>query len=98
MYRWVAWNIFFRLHEAAKKHPTFKILAEMEAADRFSASELEAYRRDKLRDLMIYCYAHVPYIREVMQARGIEPEQIREPEDLTRLPLMRKADMRQHRD
>lgn len=98
MYRWVAWNVFFRLHERLKGHKTFQFLREMEAADRFSAGELEELRRRKLRDLIEYSYAHVPYTRTRMQQAGVGPDQIREPEDLLRLPLMRKADVRNNRE
>jgi phenylacetate-CoA ligase len=98
MHRWLGWNVFFRLQEVVKGHDTFRMLREMEAADRFSDLELEELRRAKLRDLIEYCYAHVPYVRKHMQAAGWTPSDIREPTDLVRLPLMRKADVRQNRE
>jgi phenylacetate-CoA ligase len=98
MYRWFVWNILFRAHEWAKRHPTYQMLAQMEAADHFSPLELERFRREKLRDLIDYCYAHVPHVRACMQQTGIDPGQIREPQDLALLPIMTKADMRKHRD
>jgi phenylacetate-CoA ligase len=97
MYRWFAWNVVFRLQEMAKGHPTFEILREMEAVDHFSHTELERYRRDKLRRFIDYCYAHVPYVRTRMQEAGVQPGDIGEPQDLSVLPLMRKADVRTHR-
>ena len=63
MYRWLAWNILFRLHERAKGHSTYRFLREMEAADRMSPAELEELRRRKLRELIEYAGAHVPYFR-----------------------------------
>lgn len=69
----------------------------MEAADCLSASQLEALRRQKLRDLIEYSYAHVPYVGTRMREAGLDPGQVREPGDLRRLPLMRKADVRRHR-
>lgn len=97
MYRWLVWNILFRLHERAKGHATFRFLREMETADSFSGSELEDLRARKLQDLVEYAYAHVPYVRMRMREAGVEPTQIREPGDLALLPLMRKADVRQNR-
>src|SRR5262249_46532417 len=38
-----------------------------------------------------------PYIRGRMQERGIDPSQIRSAEDLVRLPVMSKTDMRTNR-
>jgi phenylacetate-CoA ligase len=98
MHRWIAWNVFFPLHERLKGHNTFQFLREMEEADSFSASELEELQRHKLRDLIGYAYAHVPYARLRMQQAGVEPAQIHGPEDLARLPLMRKADVRRNRE
>lgn len=96
MHRWIAWNIFFRTQELLKGHPTFKLLAEMEAADRLSASALETYRNRKLREFIDYCYIHVPYVRNVMREAGIAPSHIQQPEDLHKLSLLTKADVREH--
>jgi phenylacetate-CoA ligase len=98
MRRWLAWNVGFRLQERAKGHATFKILKEMEAADQLSATELEELGNERLGTFINYCYAHVPYVRTRMQIAGVEPAQIRKPEDLALLPLMTKTDVREHRN
>jgi phenylacetate-CoA ligase len=97
VHRWLAWNIVFRIHELAKGHPTYKILREMEAADQLAGPELEQLRREKLREFLDYCYAHVPYVRTQMRQAGIEPSHIHGPEDLIRLPLMTKKDVSENR-
>jgi phenylacetate-CoA ligase len=94
MRRWLAWNVWFPLQERMKGHDTLRILREMEAADRMSAVELAALQRDRLRAFIESCYAHVPYVRSRMQAAGVTPAEIREPADLSRLPLSTKKDMR----
>ena len=91
-------DVLFPLHEWAKRHPTLRILKEMEAADRCSPAELDHLRRAKLRDLIHYTVAHVPYVRTMFSQRGIAAEQIRDVTDLARLPIMRKADIRQNRE
>jgi phenylacetate-CoA ligase len=96
MRRWLAWHMFC-LQERAKGHSTSRLLREMEAADSLSVAELERIQSQKLVDLMTYACTHVPYIRERIREAGIEPSSIREARDLRRLPLMRKADIRQHR-
>ena len=98
MHRWLAWNVFFRVHEFAKRHQTFAILREMEAADRLSAAQLDELQQKKLQELIRYAYRHVPYVRDVMREAGIEPSRIRHSEDLRLLPLMTKADVRKHRE
>lgn len=97
MYRWIAWNILFRIHESLKQHPTFEILREMEAADQLSVTELQQLQNQRLQRFIQSCYTHVPYIRARMQEYGVHPGQIQQTEDLQRLPLMTKVDIRQHR-
>jgi phenylacetate-CoA ligase len=97
MTKWLTWNIVFRLHEWAKGHDTFRILRDMEAADRLSASAFQDLRRQRLSHFLEYGYTHVPYVRARMQERGLRPSDIREPEDLSALPLMSKADVRRYR-
>ena len=77
MGRWLVWNVLFRLHERAKGHATYRFLHEMEAADRMSAAELDELRRRKLRDLLEYSYAYVPYYRTRMHQKGIRPRRVR---------------------
>src|ERR1041385_9138116 len=98
MYRWLVWNLLFPLHERVKGHATYRFLREMEAADRCSESELADLRRRKLRDLIDYAYTHVPYVRARMREADVLPSHIQHASDLVRLPLMRKADVRQNRD
>src|SRR5690242_3349286 len=56
MRRWLIWNVLFRLHEQAKGHATFRILRDMESADRLSFAELEQLQAEKLQDLLRYSY------------------------------------------
>jgi phenylacetate-CoA ligase len=97
MNQWLVRNILFPIHERVKGHPTYKILNEMEAADRLSMAEMERLRRVKLQEFIRYCYEHVSYVRARMQEANLQPGHIREPSDLALLPLMRKADVRRHR-
>jgi len=98
MRRWLTWNVMFPLHEWAKGHPSFRILKEMEAAEFLTVAEMEQLRAAKLRKLIEYAYANVPYIQNVMQQANLKPADIQGPADLLRLPLMRKADVRKHRE
>lgn len=97
MRHWLAWNLFFPIQEKVKGHPTFKILKEMEAADCLTKAELEEVQTAKLRDLIDYCFAHVPYVRMCLQKAGLGPSNVRQVGDLHKLPLMRKADVRANR-
>ena len=68
------------------------------AADRITTAELAQLQNQKLRDLIEYSFPHVPYVREHMLSEGFMPPDIGTPDDLRRLPLMRKADVRANRE
>lgn len=97
MHHWIAWNILFRAQELAKRHRTFRILREMEAADQLSASALEGYRLEKLREFLSYCSHYVPYYRSRFSEYGIDPAHIRDVGELGVLPPLNKADIRKYR-
>ncbi len=97
MHKWLVWNILFPLQEWAKQHPTFRILREMERLDHGSPAEVMEFQAQRLRALIHYTYAHVPYVRNVMQRAGVAPSDIQSPSDLSRLPLTRKEDIRENR-
>jgi len=50
----------------------------------------------RLRKLVLHAYRHVAYYRERMAALGLRPEQIATLDDLARLPLLSKEDVREH--
>jgi phenylacetate-CoA ligase len=89
--------MFFPLQERLKRHATLEILKEMERVDTLSRSELAELQSSRLRALIEYAYAHVPYVRNRMQECGVRPADIQSTEDLRRLPVMTKADIRAHR-
>jgi phenylacetate-CoA ligase len=97
MRRWFIWNVLFRLHEQAKRHDTYRFLREMEKADCLSREDLAELQCRKLRDLIDYTAVHVPYVKARLAEVGMSPSDIREPADLVRFPLMRKADARANR-
>ena len=97
MRRWIASNVWFRLQEAAKGHPTLRILRDMHHVDRMSREALVRLQNERLLAFIDACYRHVPYVRQRMQAIAIEPRDVRTAADLARLPVMTKADIRRHR-
>ena len=95
---WFVWNVLFPLQEKLKGHPTFKILRQMERADRMTPAELDRFQAGLLRDLIQYSYAHVPYFRSRLQRVGLDPAAIRNAQDLRLLPVMAKNDIRANRE
>ncbi len=59
-----------------------------------SARMLRSYRLARLRALLRHSYETVPFYRERFQSAGFHPDQFRTMEDLQRVPITRKSDLR----
>ena len=59
---------------------------------------LAARRSRRLRDLIRHAAATSPFHRERLRAAGIDPDGVRDIADLASLPVLTKADVREHLD
>lgn len=57
--------------------------------------KLRALQSEKLVRQVAHVYAHVPYYRAKMDAAGVSPEDIRDMQDLHKLPMLTKDDLRE---
>jgi phenylacetate-CoA ligase len=73
-----------------------KRLRELMDSDRWTASEIEACQNEKLRNLVRHAYDSVPYYRERWKGLKLSPADIRCREDLQKLPVLTKEDVRQN--
>lgn len=87
-------NLLFPLQEKLKKHDTVAIHAKMEKSQWWSAEQLEQYRLERLRNLLVSAEKHVPYYRQCFQEIGFNPAQTRSLADLQKLPLLTKGIIR----
>ena len=58
--------------------------------------ELKRRQEEKVRGMVGQAYAHVPFYRERYEARGIRPEDVRGIDDLARLPVVSREDIRRN--
>ena len=56
--------------------------------------ELKALQKEKLLKQVRHVYDHVPYYRAKMDELGVTPDDVKELEDLAKLPFLSKADLR----
>lgn len=61
-----------------------------------SAEQLRELQDEKLRRLVRHVYRSVPYYRVRMRQLGLHPEDIRSQDDLSKLPLLSRADVRRN--
>jgi phenylacetate-coenzyme A ligase PaaK-like adenylate-forming protein len=73
-------------------------LRELLESEKWSAAEIEAYQNEKLQDLIRHTYENVPYYRERWKTLKLSPADIRSREDLPKLPVLTKEDVRQNFD
>jgi phenylacetate-CoA ligase len=66
----------------------------LEQTQWWSPDEIGEYQRERLRALVQHAYAQVPYYRRAFDARGVRPEDIATPDDLRKLPLLTREEVR----
>ena len=69
---------------------------ELKQSQWLSLAEMRHLQEEKLRRLVRHAYHHVGYYRERMDALGLGPEDVRTLDDLAKLPLLSKADVREN--
>lgn len=77
---------------------TLSWLAEYEHSQWLSPQQIAELQWTRLKQLLDHCYREVPYYQRQWRELGITPDDIRSLEDYARLPLLTKADIRNHAD
>ena len=70
--------------------------AEMAAYERMSAEQRRAFILERMRGIVEYAYADIPFYREMYDAAGFRPERLRGFDDIRRIPVVTKEQMRQY--
>jgi phenylacetate-coenzyme A ligase PaaK-like adenylate-forming protein len=71
-----------------------RIFQELKNSERWKATDLEALQAERLQILIRHAYEHVPYYRRVFDERRLRPSDIRTPDDLYKLPVLTKQEVR----
>jgi phenylacetate-CoA ligase len=88
----------FRLQERMLGRPSFAILGELRRSQFWSHERLRDLQLHRLGALLATAWEHAPFWRERMEQAGVAPTDFRSIEDIRRLPLLEKADLRAHRE
>jgi phenylacetate-CoA ligase len=75
-------------------YPAGTIKAFLARSQYWDRPRLTAYRDEQIQRLVAHCYQNVPYYRRTMEQAGVRPADIRCAEDLVKLPLLTKRDIR----
>ena len=60
-----------------------------------SREEMKALQSERLVKQVQHVYEHVPYYRDLMDKKGVKPDDIKSVDDLHKLPFLSKADLRE---
>lgn len=98
LYTTIVSKILFPLHERLKGHSSVAVLRAMERSQWLPPADLERLQIRQLRDFLVRIGGDVPYYRDLFKSLGFEPARLESLEDLRRLPLTSKADIRANMD
>ena len=73
-----------------------RVLSELESIEHFDADKIKEWQNKKLSLLMRHSYENVPYYNRIFKKLGIIPADIKDMEDLKKLPFLTKEDVRRN--
>ena len=95
--RWAS-GVLFPLHERLKGHDSVAVRRRLERSQWLRPEQIATEQTQRLREFLVDIGTRVPYWRDLFRERGFDPAAVTSTADLQRLPLLNKADIRQHTD
>ena len=74
----------------------WKYYQELKESQWWSADRIAILQLDRLKALLRYAYLNVPYYTKKFREMGLEPDDIKTTDDLTKLPILTKKDVREN--
>ena len=93
------YNAFFAtmpLHKWMLSKNAKTMLAQLRQTQWLAPQQIAEIQELKMRRLIRHAYQHVPYYTAAMDAAGIRPEEIQSLDDLQKMPMLGKSDVREH--
>lgn len=97
-YTWLCSNIIFPVHEAFKRHNTVALRKQMEISQWLTPDKIKYRQLESLRRFLNDVNIHVPYYRRLFERLSFDVTNISSTDQLTKLPLLTKSDIRTHLD
>lgn len=87
-------SVLFPFQERLKRHDSVAVRRDLEVSQWWSPDRIAALQVERLRALLEDVAVHVPYYRDLFAKHAFDPSGVRGIDDLRRLPLLTKADIR----
>jgi phenylacetate-CoA ligase len=86
----------YKYVQRLKGYKTATYEEELTKSQWFTPSQIEELQQEKLRALFEHAYTNVTFYRRIFDKLRLKPSDIRDLEDLNKLPLLRKEEIRRH--
>lgn len=94
LYTQLVSGVLFPIHERIKGHDTVIVRKRMEKSQWLKADELNALGLENLRQFLFDVGEHVPYYRKLFAKLDFSPSDLRQLDDIKKLPLTDKPSIR----
>ena len=81
-----------------KDERIFEVLGLLEKTQWWSPSELEHFQQKRLQTLIKHAYENVPYYHKIFKELDLKPQDIKNSDDLQKLPILTKEHIRNNLD
>jgi phenylacetate-CoA ligase len=98
MYSFLAKNIVYPLGDLALGTSVMKYYHWLQKSQWYSPEQLHEIQNSKLKNLISHIYNNVPYYKKLFMDYGLIPNDIKDMNDLNKLPILTKEIIRSHFD
>ena len=91
-------NIFLPISDLITGQSIHKCLLFLDKSQYWTKTYLDEYQNDKLRKLIHHAYSNVPFYNELFHDLRIKPEDIQTKEDLKKIPIITKDDLKKKKE
>jgi len=96
--RFIVREILYPLYRRLKRDRLLTYLEEMRNVQRFGPDEIRQFQWQKLKNLLEYAAAYVPYYRRLFKDLGAQPGDFKSFEDFKSFPILRKCDIKANKE
>lgn len=89
-------NIVLPIYDIVRRTSRFRSGVKLQKTQWLPRKEIESLQTSNLRVLLKHAYETVPYYRRIFRKRGLSPTDIKGVDDLTKLPILTKMDIRKN--
>jgi phenylacetate-CoA ligase len=89
-------NIFEPLHGQLSRSPKLAYWKQLEKTQYLSRQQLLDIQWRRLKELLAFVWEHNDFYRQRMEAAGLTPASVQSVSDFAGLPILTKADVREH--